>query len=399
MKKIGTPVKRNSGQDEFTLTSNSPDDPRLKKGWGFVAALPSEYLIHFRKGKIHEKSSGQGAICFKLLRDTVFIIPTSLKEIIFQANQLTADNVDVRIRGMAVYRIYDPLKIYRLINFSNRQTAEEKLARMISDMCRSTAKWLVANMRVEECIRKRKEEIAAALKSEVSRVVSDNNSGWGVEIVTIDIQDVYIQDEEIFSALQMMYKTDKIRESKMAEIEMQRELELKQIESERSLGDHRKNRELEKARIQAEIKDEQTRLEKQNSEQRFALDRYRVEQQAAIDRYKWEQTAEQQRQSALLELEKKQKEIEGQKLAHEEELQSLERRIQIENSATPVGLEKTFIENTLPALGEVLGQNMRNVNMHIFQQEGKGGTPFNFVLSELLQIFRERMTHLGAGNK
>ncbi|MEN8215199.1 MAG: SPFH domain-containing protein [Pseudomonadota bacterium] len=115
-------------------------------------------MIHFRKGQLHEKNSGQGATCFKRPRDTVFIIPTSLKEIVFQANQLSADNVDLRIRGMAIYRIKNPMQIHTMLNFSNRQQAEDKLARMIGDLCRSRSKWLVANMGVEECMRKRKKD-------------------------------------------------------------------------------------------------------------------------------------------------------------------------------------------------------------------------------------------------
>ena len=133
-------------EKDIEVTTSSPDDPRLKKRWGNIAALPSEYLIHFRKGRLNERTSGQGGSCFKWWRDTTFIIPTSLKEILFEANQLTSDNVDVKLRGMAVYRISEPMKIYKLINFSHRQSAEEKLARMIGDMCRSTSKWLVSNI-------------------------------------------------------------------------------------------------------------------------------------------------------------------------------------------------------------------------------------------------------------
>ena len=232
------PYQRNQSkiilEKGLELTSSSPDDPRLKKNFGYITALPSEYLIHFRRGKINSKGSGQGATCFKWFKDTVFIIPTSLKEIVFQANQLTRNNVDVRIRGMAVYRISDPMKIYKLLNFSHRQRAEEKLARMIADMCRSTAKWLVANMDIEECIRKRKEEIADSLKKEVACVVADPKTGWGVELVTIDIQDVFIQDEEIFDAMQMLFKSEKIRESKLANLQMKKDLEIKELQLEQS---------------------------------------------------------------------------------------------------------------------------------------------------------------------
>ena len=119
---------------DVEVTSSSPDDQRLRKNWGFITAYPHEYLIHFRHGRLSQKTSGQGARCFKWPEDTLFIIPTSLKEIVFQANQLSSDNVDVRLRGIAIYRINDPLKIYTLLNFSSRQQAEEKLALKASEL-------------------------------------------------------------------------------------------------------------------------------------------------------------------------------------------------------------------------------------------------------------------------
>ncbi len=422
-------------EKDIEVTSSSPDDPRLKKRWGYIAALPSEYLIHFHKGRLNEKASGQGASCFKWWNDTTFIIPTSLKEILFEANQLTNDNVDVRIRGMAVYRISDPMRIYKLINFSHRQSAEEKLARMIGDMCRSTSKWLIANMNVDECIRKRKEDIAEALKKEVSYVVADSQNGWGVEILTIDIQDVYIQDEEIFNAIQRLFKTEKIRESRLAQMEMERNLEMRKLEQERELAEHRKNTELNKTRLEAEIqrekmetqkdlavkklgqeceladhqkdselgkvrneaeiKDEQIKLSKQNEEKQFELDRYRVEQNEGIAKYKFEQEVEREKQKMELYLEKTQKEVEAKNLIHQEEAKALRTKIQAENTTSPISLEKHFIEKALPAIAEVMAKSMKDVKINMFQQDGEGkGTPFNFILMELMQIFRERMDPL-----
>jgi|GEM_PF-1966416 len=460
-------------EKDIEVTSSSPDDLRLKKKWGFISALPSEYLIHYRHGKFSEKTSGQGAGCFKWFTDNVFIIPTSLKEIVFEANQLTSDNVDVRIRGMAVYRINAPLKIYGLINFSNRQSAEEKLARMIGDMCRSTTKWLVANMKVDECIRKRKEDIADALKAEASRVVGNEQNGWGVEISTIDIQDVYIQDAEIFHALQMMFKADKVRESKLAQMEMERTVEMKTLEKDLELSEYRKNTELNKARIdaevqkqkmetlksveirklenereliehrknteilkskteeemqkqkiqmqknaeigklederevaehqktkdlnqarhEAEIKEEQIRLSKKNEEHQFGLDRYRVEQNEEIARYKFEQEVEREKEKMQLRLEKTEKEVQAQTMLHEEEAKALREKINAENSLSAAGLEKLFIEKALPAIAEVMAKTMKDVKINMLQGD-TGKMPFTFVLTELMQIFRERIAPL-----
>ena len=381
--------------EQFALTSNSPQDNRLKKKWGYISALPSEYLLHFRAGKLLEQNSGQAATCFKFWRDTVFIIPTSLKEIIFSANQLTEDNVDVRIRGMAVYRIKNPQKIYKLINFSNRQQAEAKLAKMISDMCRSNAKWLVANMGVEECIRKRKEEIADALRNEVARVVADEESGWGVEIVTIDIQDVFIQDEEIFSAMQTTFKMEKIREAELAQLKMKNELETKTLQAELELGQHRKNAKMEQARIDAEIKEEELKLSRGNDEKQFELDRYRTQQQESIDAYKSEQEFERERQRAQLQLELANKEAEADKVRNQAEIGALQARIEVENQTNAISLERHFIDEALPTIARAIAESLQNVQMNVYQSNQEGGhTPFQFALQEVMQTLKARTSHL-----
>lgn len=377
--------------NDIEVTSSSPNDNRMNKSWGYIAAYPHEYLIHFRRGKLNTKSSGQGAQCFKWPGDTVFVIPTSLKEIVFEANQLSADNVDVRIRGMAIYRISNPLQIYTQLNFSNRQQAEEKLARMIGDLCRSTAKWLVANMGIEECLRKRKEEIAASLKREVTQVVSDSEKGWGVEVLTIDIQDVYIQDAEIFEAMQTIFKSEKLRESQLSQLKLQQEVEIRKLQQGMELAEHQKARELENARIAAEIKAEETRLAQENDKTQFALDQYRVEQNEAMAKYKLTQEVERQRQKIQIRTEEDAAKLEAQRLAQDLEIDALRRKLEAENTATPLSLEKNFIETALPAIAQAVASSMSNSRVNIIQGGDDGGTPFKFVLVELMDILRERL--------
>src|SRR6185436_7155938 len=93
--------------DEFEIATNTPE--REPKRWGYVSALPSEYLIVYRGGKLRERVSRQGGRCWKWPSDTVAIVPTTLKQVLFRANQITVDNVDVQLRGMVLYRVSDPL--------------------------------------------------------------------------------------------------------------------------------------------------------------------------------------------------------------------------------------------------------------------------------------------------
>lgn len=376
---------------EYELTSNSPNDSRTLKSWGYVTALPSEYLLHFRNGKIQEKNSGQGTTCFKYPSDTVFIIPTSLKEIIFQTNQLTKDNVDIRLKGMAVYRISDPLQIYRLINFSDRSRAEQKLAGMLADICKSTVKWLVANLNLEDCIRKRKEEISEALKKELSYIVASDQGGWGIEIITINIQDIFIQDEEIFSAMQMMFKTEKLRESHFAELQMQKELEIKNIQNEQLLSEHRKKSELERQKISAEIRENEIELSRATEKKRFELERYQAEQQEELNQFRLEKELERERQTMLLNLERAEKETETRKIYHKEELEHLKNRLAAENTATPVNMEMEFNQNVLPKIADILASSMGEVKYNIFSGNEKNMNPMAMILSDISDIFKSRL--------
>src|SRR4051812_394753 len=98
--------------DDIELTSNTASDERWKIRFGFVSARPHEYLIHIRRGKIVKRTTGQANRCFKFPNDTVIIVPTSLKQLIFHGSQLTRDNILIRLRGFAIYRVSQPEKIY-----------------------------------------------------------------------------------------------------------------------------------------------------------------------------------------------------------------------------------------------------------------------------------------------
>ncbi|MEM8641830.1 MAG: SPFH domain-containing protein [Cyanobacteria bacterium P01_G01_bin.54] len=405
---------------DIEVTSSSPNDNRTSKVFGYVSAYPNEYLIHYRKGKFRKRSSGQGAQCFKLPGDTVVIIPSSLKQIVFQSNQLTVDNVDVRIRGIVIYRIFDPLKINAKINFFNRQAAENKLARMVGDLCRSIVKWLIANMAVEECIRRRKEDIADALKREISLVVDDESNSWGIEIVTIDIQDIYIQDDDIFNALQTSFKSQKMRESELCELEAKRDLEIKQLELDAQLAERRKEQELRKLEIESELAEKRAELKAQKmaQEAELELSKIRTEeekktylkaqelerkktvnvQELELAKLREQNELERLRAESDFELERSRLEAEAQNRAEQAQIETLRQRMEVENNITPAGLEKSFIEDALPQIATALAKSMTSSNVNIVQGQGDINTPFSLMLFEITELLKERLNRFRQSN-
>ncbi len=327
--------------------------------------------------------------CFKWPRDTVFIIPTSLKEIIFDASQLTSDNVDVRIHCMVVYRITDPLKIYQLINFSNRQRGEEKLARMIADICRSHLKRLIARLDLQSCYRKRKEEIADALGQDLSKMVAHPETGWGLEVKTTEIQDVYIQDFEIFTAMQSSFKTSQLKASRFAELETEKEIEIRELEKEKLLAEHRLSQELEQQTNEAKKRENEIKLARQNEEKNFELEMFRAEKEEEVRNYKLQQQIEAERKQNDFELEKEQMFANIQKLKDKVELDFWNQKLEAESKISPASLEREFIEKALPLVAEAFARNLNGMQYQVFKSDSSNmDSPFLFLINQIKELFK-----------
>jgi uncharacterized membrane protein YqiK len=251
------------------------EDPEKMKRWGLITARPSEFLIHMRRGRVRE-ISGQGASCFKLPGDAVAIVPTSVQRMRFTADQVTSEKVGVQVTGLAVYRIVDPLVAFRMLNFSFPERASEKLQELLNEMFVGAARRLVANLTVEECLTRRKEGIASELMRELAPVLSGRgrlddrtDTGWGVVLDTIEIQDVRVLSATVFENMQARYRREQERQAREAELAKELFVRREEAESERQIALTRLHASEEIRRKKQEA-EEAAALEKMTSEVRVA---------------------------------------------------------------------------------------------------------------------------------
>ncbi|MFL5353078.1 SPFH domain-containing protein [Archangium sp.] len=242
------------------------EDPEKMKKWGLVTARPSEFLIHMRRGRVRDVS-GQGASCFKLPGDAVAIVPTSVQRLQFTADQVTSEKAGVQVTGLAVYRIVDPLVAFRMLNFSFPERAQQKLAELLREMFVGAVRRLVANLSVEECLSKRKEGIATELMREIAPVVSGkgrledrSDSGWGVVLDTIEIQDVRVLSDTVFANMQARFRQEQERVAREAELAKERFIRREEAEAERQIALTRLATE-EEVRHKRQEAEEQAKLE------------------------------------------------------------------------------------------------------------------------------------------
>lgn len=372
--------------DDIQITSNTISDDRLKIGFGFVTARPHEYLIHIRKGKIAKGTTGQASRCFKRPGDTVIIVPTSLKQLIFQASQLTLDNILIQLRGFAIYHISNPENIYKRINFWDRQAAEKKLALMIGEQCRSHSKWLVANMTLEDCLRKRREAIADVLLTELKIVITEEN--FGVSIETIDIQDVRIVDENLFEAYQGPASEIIFKNQQLSELERQRDVKTIELEQEQEISKKETETRLKTLADEAQIKQAERLNEAIEVQAQRQMEREDIEHKRALTDFEEEQKRLALQKDAAVEREIKKQDADL-------KMEIMRERYHIDNSLSLVAMEKMFLEKSLPEIANAIASSLRDTRVTIYQgPDGSGGLPFSMIVNEIMTVLQSRLDRL-----
>lgn len=259
-------------EEQGWRTGRPVEDPEKTKRWGFVTARPSEFLVHVRAGKVRSSSSGQGASCFKRPGDSVAVIPTSLQQLRFRADQVTLERVGIEVVGFAVYRISDPLVAYRVLNFSYPERAQEKLEETLTAMFAGAARRIIATLTVDDVLQKRKALVAEELLREVAPVVGGSGeasidgvrTGWGVVLDSIEIQEVRVLSDTVFKSMQAPFRTALDRRAREAKAEADKEITTREAVCARTI---------EEVRIHEALIVAERRRELQEAEARIALDR------------------------------------------------------------------------------------------------------------------------------
>jgi regulator of protease activity HflC (stomatin/prohibitin superfamily) len=210
-----------------------------------------------------------------------------LQQLSFRADQVTAEKVGVEVVGLAVYRIADPLIAYRVLNFAFPERAQQKLEETLTQMFVGATRRLVANLPVEDCLKKRKSALAAELLREIAPVVGGEGAlrdgtdkGWGVVIDTIEIQEVRVLSAQVFTAMQAPFRSDLERSARQARAESQRDIAAREEECSKSVEEAKIKSKLWRLDANANV-DSHSRALQQQAEQAEADAKLRSLERAA----------------------------------------------------------------------------------------------------------------------
>lgn len=353
---------------------SQPTIPR----WGRVTAQANEFLIHIRGGSVVR--AGQGVSCFKWPSDSVAVVPTSIAKLSFSADQVTVEKVGVEVRGLAVYRIADPLLAYRMIDFDRTSLTE-----ILRDMFVGATRRIVATLTLEECLTHRKDRVGEALVREIAPILagdavpSDAESGWGVVLDTIEIQDVRVLSEEVFARLQSPYRQQLALDALLAEDRVKQERA--KLEAERRRAEENARRALmdeEEARIAAERRREEAARAHDD-----AMASLRLE--AELERTRRKDDADRERAA---------KELAARREAGETEAAILRMHRAAHEDLSESRLREIMVTQTMPEIARAFRESFDRV--HVTSTDGDA---FGFLTAGLDRVLSVVSTEAGVAKK
>lgn len=245
--------------------------------FAFTKFGPTDYVIHFQRGRV--KREGRGLSFFYWLpTSSIVSVPVASSDISFVFQLLTSDFQTVTVQGQLTYRVVEPKKLAELLNFTVNpahvyvSSDPEKLAQRLVNETQTSAASAVAQKPLRDALRSA-DEIGAAITAGLR--ASESVGMLGIEPVRVSVTNV-TPTPEMARALEAESRERLNQEADMAIYSRRNNA----VAEERKIRESELNTEIAVEEKKQQIRETQTKADIAVEEQRKAL----VDLQAANER-------------------------------------------------------------------------------------------------------------------
>lgn len=242
-------------------------------GFKFIKVQPTEYILHYKNGRLVREGAGLSFFCFSLTSSLVRI-PVVSVDVPFIFEEVTSDFQSVTIQGQITYRISDPKKISQLMNFTLAPDGKE----FATDDPRKLPQRLINHTQVLTRSSLKGMPLRAALGSSDELVISlrqglqkaEAISSIGIEILGLSILAVKPTPEtaralEAEAREQILRQADEaIYSRRNAAVEQERAIKENELNTE--IAVENKKRQIKEAQMEAEKSVQQKKRELREAE-------------------------------------------------------------------------------------------------------------------------------------
>ncbi|MBL8918016.1 MAG: hypothetical protein JNJ54_04075 [Myxococcaceae bacterium] len=305
-----------------------------------VTAKVSEFLVVRRRRGLENLGAGATALLWPGM--SCVTVSAARHEACFELTQETSDGIPLRMKGLVVYRVVDPVAVAQRFDFSEG-AGHEQVQSLLSHICLGELRAVATLMTMQECIEQRKTTLTGAVAKAVEAATHAEGEDWGLSIEVVQVAQVFIVDAELRRKLEAETRNQLTARSQLAELAMKNEVQLAELSNRRRLEQ------------EAEL-DLTQKMERQRAqlEREHRLARERVEADTETRRLTLE------RQQALAELEHARAGQEKALRVLQVELSLLEER-----AKQALRLEALPLEQ-VPALAAALASSLNGASLHLY---------------------------------
>lgn len=160
--------------------------------FSFAKFAPTDYVIHFQRGRIRREGRGL-SFFYWMPTSSIVSVPVGSSDIPFVFQLLTADFQTATVQGQLTYRVTEPRKLADLLDFTVNAAGvyvsrdPEKLAQRLVNEAQTVAATAVARQPLRDALRGA-EEIGAAITAGLRE--SESMRMLGVEPVRVSVTNV-----------------------------------------------------------------------------------------------------------------------------------------------------------------------------------------------------------------
>ncbi len=242
-----------------------------------IQSKPSEFLVMGRGGKLRDLGLGASTIVWPWT--SFATVSAARREAPFELTQETRDGIPLRMKGVVMYRVVDPVTVAARFDFSGDGHAA--VASLLAHVALGELRAVATRMTMQECIEQRKTVLTGAVASALDALVNGQDK-WGLALEVVQVAQVFIVDVDIRRKLEAEVRAHVTTRGALAELRMKEESALAEI--------HMKERvaaaEAAARRAELERRRDAFTLEAEVAKRRVELRETEVEGDLALDRAK-----------------------------------------------------------------------------------------------------------------
>ncbi len=236
-------------------------------GIRYLQTPPTRHVFLYRNGAIVRQGPG-ASFWYFAPTSTVVSVELGSVDVPFVFEEISADFQDVTIQGQLAYRVVDPTKLIKLLNYTvdghGRYTTDdpEKLDERLIQLVQNRSHKFVQTETLQSLLVK-SDELAAELLHALR--LSEMVAMHGVEVLSLTVLSIKASPEmakamQADAREQLLLKADQaVYARRNTAIELERQLKENELNTERAIEE--KRREVRQAQMQADVAIEQQRAE------------------------------------------------------------------------------------------------------------------------------------------